>query len=86
MTDDLSDERSEILTDDRWPADIQIPALILAWCESGRRTRRRGDKFVQVPVGDLLALLRWALARTKNEAMQVALADARAAMTKEMGQ
>lgn len=85
MTDDLSDERSEILADDRWPADIQIPALILAWCESGKRTRRRGDRFVQVPVGDLLALLKWAMDRTRNTAIRIALTDALDAMTREMG-
>ena len=74
------------MIDDRWPADVQIPALILAWAESGKRTRRRGERFVQVPVGDLLKLLRWAMTRTRNEAMKWALTDALSAMTKEMGQ
>ena len=83
MAPEFTDERSEILTDDRWPADIQIPALILDWAERGKRTRRRGERFVQVPIGDLLALLRWAMTRTRNTAIRIAIADALAAMTRE---
>ena len=82
-TDDVTDQREAILTDDKWTADVQVPALVLDWVERGKRTRRRGERFVQVPIADLLQLLRWAVARTGNEAMKWALTDALDAMTRE---
>lgn len=85
MSTDLGDQVNMILIDDRWSADVQIPALILDWIEYGKRTRRRGDRFVQIPLSDLRKLVRWALARTRNEAMRIALADASASLEKEIG-
>ena len=83
-TDDVTDQREAILTDDKWTADVQVPALVLDWVERGKRTRRRGERFVQVPIADLLQLLRWAVARTRNTAIRIALADQINALEGEM--